>query len=155
MQQMKKTVIGIIVLGFYVVYSIGIRHERPVLSVPSSLSNQTKVNSTTNTKKVVIKPPKLSHALYKDGTFVGNSEYAYYGNVQVSVKVYKGEIVQVNFLNYPHTHSTSVFINQQAMPFLKAEAIKTQNPNKVNIISGATFTSQGFIESLKSALAKA
>jgi len=152
---MKKTFIGLVVLGFYVVYSVGIRHERPVLSAPALLAKSSSNNYSSKTKHIIIKPPQHSQQTYKDGTFSGKSEYAYYGNVQVSVTVAGGEIQQVNFLDYPHTHSTSVFINQQAMPYLKEEAIKTQNPNKVQIISGATFTSQGFIESLKSALNKA
>jgi len=79
---------------------------------------------------------------------------AYYGNVQVRATISGGKITGVTFLQYPHTHSTSVYINQQAMPYLQQEAIKAQGAN-VDIVSGATYTSQAFIQSLGSALAQA
>jgi uncharacterized protein with FMN-binding domain len=45
-------------------------------------------------------------------------------------------------------------INQQAMPMLKQEAIQKQAA-RVDIISGATFTSQAFVQSLTNALDQA
>ncbi len=60
----------------------------------------------------------------------------------------------MQFLQYPDTHSTSVYINQQAMPYLQQEAIQAQSAN-VNIVSGATDTSIAFQQSLASALAQA
>ena len=86
--------------------------------------------------------------------YTGSSADAYYGNVQVSAIISGGKITDVKFLQYPDTHNTSVIINQQAMPYLKQEAIKAQSPN-VQIISGATFTSQAFQQSLQAALSQA
>jgi uncharacterized protein with FMN-binding domain len=74
--------------------------------------------------------------------------------VQVSVVVSGGRISDVKFLQYPNSHSTSVYINQQAMPYLKQETLQAQSAN-VQSITGATFTSYAFIQSLHSALAKA
>lgn len=91
---------------------------------------------------------------YRDGTYTGTVADAYYGSVQVKASVSGGRITDVSFLQYPDTHSESVYINQQAMPYLKQEAIKAQNAN-VDIVSGATFTSQAFIQSLTSALSQA
>lgn len=91
---------------------------------------------------------------YKDGTYAGSVADAYYGNVEVQAVVKNGQISDVKFLQYPDTHSTSVYINQQAMPMLTQEAIAAQSAN-VNIISGATATSEAFIQSLTAALAKA
>jgi len=92
--------------------------------------------------------------MYKDGTYTGSSADAYYGNVQVQAIVSGGKLTDVQFLDYPQSHGTSVYINQQAMPYLTQEAIQAQNAN-VNIISGATFTSQAFVQSLGDALAQA
>jgi len=47
-----------------------------------------------------------------------------------------------------------VVINQQAMPYLQQEAIQAQSSN-VQVISGATYTSQAFIQSLATAFAQA
>ena len=46
------------------------------------------------------------------------------------------------------------YINGQAMPMLTSEAVQVQSAN-VDIVSGATFTSQAFQQSLGSALAQA
>jgi len=72
----------------------------------------------------------------------------------VQVVVQGGKLTDVTFLDYPQTHQTSVYINSQAMPYLKQEAIQAQSAN-VNMVSGATLTSQAFIQSLASALSQA
>ena len=79
---------------------------------------------------------------------------AYYGYVQVQAVVQNGNLADVQFINYPQDRRTSRFINQQATPWLRTEAIQAQSAN-VNIISGATLTSEGFIMSLRSALDQA
>jgi uncharacterized protein with FMN-binding domain len=91
---------------------------------------------------------------YKDGTFTGTSEDAVYGNIKVQVVISNGKITDVIFLDHPGDNRTSDYINSQAMPMLKAEAISAQSAN-VNIISGASDTSMAFQQSLASALASA
>ena len=91
---------------------------------------------------------------YKDGTFTGQSVDAYYGNVQVQATIQGGKISQVKFLDYPHDRRISQAINNQAMPWLNSEAVQVQSAH-VDIISGATFTSEGFQQSLQSALTQA
>lgn len=167
---MKKAIIGLAVVGMLVFYSLAIRHEQPQLSAPQSLtstgSSSTNNNSATTSGSGT--PPSSSSSMsnsmgnssssssgqYKDGSYTGSVADAYYGNVQVKASVSGGRITDVTFLQYPNTHSESVYINQQAMPYLKQEAIKSQNAN-VDIVSGATFTSQAFIQSLTSALSQA
>ncbi len=163
---MKKIFIGLGVLGIYILYSLGIRHQHPLLAKPTSLSggggavannsNNTSNNSSNSNASSSSPAPaaNTTAAAYKDGTYTGSVVNVYYGNVQVSVTISGGKITNVKFLQYPYDHSTSVYINQQAMPYLKQEALQAQNAN-VQVISGATFTSQGFIQSLQSALAKA
>lgn len=157
MQTTKKLIVGIAVFFIFVAYSLGLRHEQPTIAKPQSLENtnstvstSAKSSSTSNASS----PASTSSGQYTDGTYDGSTYNAYYGNVQVSVTVTGGKITAVKFLQYPNTHSTSVFINQQAMPYLQQEAIQAQNAN-VQLISGATYTSQAFIQSLSSALAKA
>ena len=92
--------------------------------------------------------------MYADGTYTGNVADAYYGNMQVQITIQNGKISDVQFLQYPNDRSTSIRKNQMAMPVLKSEAISSQNAN-VDIVSGATATSQAFIQSLSSALSQA
>ena len=88
---------------------------------------------------------------YKNGTYTGPVTNAYYGNVQVQVLIQNGKIANVQFLDFPHDRRTSQEINAQAMPWLTQEAIQAQSAN-INIISGATLTSEAFANSLQSAL---
>jgi uncharacterized protein with FMN-binding domain len=99
----------------------------------------------------VVKDPAI---VYKDGTYTGNVADAYYGNVQVQTTIQGGKIAGVTFLQSPSTHGTSIAINDQAIPYLKQEAIQSQSAN-VDIISGATDTSMAFQQSLAAALAQA
>ena len=56
---------------------------------------------------------------------------------------------------YPDHTNRSVFINQQALPLLEQEALAARYTANIDMISGATYTSQGFVDSLQSALLKA
>ena len=162
---MKKIVLGLGVLGVYLFYSLGIRHQDPVIAKPSSLSHSnnklaastgsgTAGSSSSAPASGAVPAPAATSAKYQDGTYTGDSVNVFYGNVQVAVDITGGVVKQVRFLQYPNSHSTSVMINQQAMPYLIQEAIQAQS-SRVQIISGATFTSEGFQQSLQSALAKA
>lgn len=91
------------------------------------------------------------NALYKDGTYTGSEADAYYGLVQVQAVIQNGKITDVTFLEYPDHRRTSVSINKQAMPWLQQEAIQAQSA-QVDLISGATLTSEAFVQSLQAAL---
>jgi uncharacterized protein with FMN-binding domain len=162
---MKKYGIGIVLFGVLVLYSLGIRHEQPKIATPTSLTSNSPStttsgsgtpppDSTSSTTSAVNTTAQSSSGTYKDGTYAGSTENAYYGNVQVKATISGGKLTSVAFLQYPNTHATSVDINQQAMPYLQQEAIKAQSAN-VQIISGATYTSQAFIQSLQNALSQA
>lgn len=118
--------------------------SQPIATVPSSQTAQS------------APPPKstVASGLYANGTYTGSAANAYYGTVQIQAVVQNGKLASVQFLQYPSDRSTSRYINGQAMPILKSEAIQAQSSN-VNIVSGATDTSQAFQQSLHSALTQA
>lgn len=167
---MKKFIIGLGVLAIFIAYSFWVRHEDPTIARPTSLAaSSTRTGSSTNSGSSADTGSNSSGSMmgqnptmgpgsmtgqYKDGTYTGSVTDAYYGNVQVSAIVSGGKISSVSFLQYPDTHSESVMINRQAMPYLQQEAIQAQNA-QVQIVSGATFTSQAFIQSLSAALSQA
>lgn len=91
---------------------------------------------------------------YKDGEFIGDSVDASYGNVQVKAIIKAGKITDVQFLSHPDGALNSVKINTRAMPLLTQEVIQAQSEN-VDTVSGASYTSKAFKESLNSALAQA
>ena len=98
--------------------------------------------------------PLATVGKYKDGTYTGSVVDVYYGNVQVQTIVLGGNITGVEFLQYPSKQGNSRKINSVAMPILKSEVIKSQSGN-VDMVSGATQTSKGFLKSLSNALAQA
>lgn len=91
---------------------------------------------------------------YTDGSYTGAATDAFYGIVQVKAVVTGGRLVDVQFLQFPNDRSTSREISAQAMPLLTQEAIAAQSA-QVNGVSGATATSDAFVQSLGSALAQA
>jgi len=91
---------------------------------------------------------------YRDGTYTGTDENAYYGRVRVQVTVSNHQIARVKVLNYPSDRRTSRYINSIALPRLEQEVISA-NSASVDTISGATLTSQAYIRSLGNALGQA
>jgi uncharacterized protein with FMN-binding domain len=96
-------------------------------------------------------PAITSQGQYKDGEYTGNLVNAIYGLVQVKAIIQDGHIADVQFLRFPNDRRTSVRINNVAVPWLQSEAIQAQRAN-VDIVSGATLTSEAFIRSLQIAL---
>ncbi len=160
---MKKIFLSAVVIGLFIIYGLSKRENATttqlplqqlptVLTTPSSAPTPTTV--ATPTPGQAAAHPPATQGQYKNGTYTGSTADAYYGNVQVQVTISGGRITAVNFLQYPSDRSTSVYINSQAMPYLQQEAIAAQSA-QVDIVSGATYTSQGFQQSLASALAQA
>jgi uncharacterized protein with FMN-binding domain len=118
-------------------------------ATPSPTPASTPTVSTTATT-----PADVPKGQYKDGTYTGSSENAFYGDVQVQVTVSGGKITDVAFLSYPSDRRQSEEINSRAMPVLKQEAISAQSA-QVDGVSGATDTSEAFVQSLASALSSA
>ena len=96
----------------------------------------------------------LQNGQFKDGTYTGPVVDAFYGLVQVQAVVQNGKIENVQFLQFPNDRRTSVRINSFAVPRLQQEAVQAQSAN-VNLISGATLTSEAFQMSLQYALNQA
>ncbi len=136
----KFLVSGFVIIGF-LLYSFSQRKNRVL-----GTNSVTAVNTLESSLGTI-------NNNYKDGEYTGDVVDAYFGNVQVKVAVQGGRITDVQFLDYPQDRRNSIAINTRAMPHLKAEAIQAQSAS-VDIVSGATATSQAFRESLRSALIK-
>jgi uncharacterized protein with FMN-binding domain len=92
---------------------------------------------------------------YKDGDYSGSTvQAARWGTLQVKAIVRNGQLTDVQVLAYPRSTSTSTRISQSALPILRQEAIQAQTAS-VQIVSGATPTSNAFAQSLQSALSQA
>jgi len=77
-----------------------------------------------------------------------------YGPVQVQITVTDGIITAVDAIEVPMSDRHDQMINSQAVPILNQEAVAAQSAD-IDMVSGATFTSDAYIESLQSALDQA
>lgn len=121
------------------------------ISLPSSAGLVSSNPLPTNSPQVQFQPTTVSQSGYKDGTFKGPEVDAYYGLVQVQATILAGKLANVQFLEFPSDRRTSQEINNIAVPYLQQEAIQAQSA-RVDIISGATLTSEAFMMSLQNAL---
>ena len=99
-------------------------------------------------------PTTSSSSSFKDGTYTGNSEDTPYGTVQIAVVVSGGKITDVKFLLMPNDLGHSQEVTAAAEPLLKEITLQKQSSN-IDFVSGATSTSQGYQQSLQSALDQA
>ena len=77
-----------------------------------------------------------------------------FGNVQVQITVENGQITKSVVTQVPWTDRRDQEINSQAVPILNSEVLSAQSAN-IDMVGGATFTSQGYIQSLQSAIDQA
>ena len=84
-------------------------------------------------------------------TFVGDAASNQYGDVQVQITVQGKHLADVEAVQMPSSHQRSQDISQQAAPLLRQEALQVQSA-QIDLLSGATFTSESYAESLQSAL---
>lgn len=87
------------------------------------------------------------------GTYNGAAVSTRYGTVQVAVVVSNGTITDVKALALPSGGKNAQYSNRSA-PVLRTEALAAQSAD-INIVSGATYTSKGYIQSLQSAIDEA
>jgi uncharacterized protein with FMN-binding domain len=88
------------------------------------------------------------------GTYTGQAVDAFYGLVQVRVTISNGRITDVQPLQLPSDRARSAYISQVAGPMLRSEALQAQSA-KIDVVSGATYTSDAYAQSVESALQQA
>lgn len=87
------------------------------------------------------------------GTAAGPNEQFGYGQLAVKVTVRNGRITSVTVPSLQTAEPTSQQISDQAIPMLTSEVMSAQSLN-INAISGATYTSEAYAQSLQAALNK-
>jgi len=131
-------------------------------SATASSTNSTTDSSNTaapSTSSSATPTPELPTAapapkVAKDQTVVGATAQTRWGPVQVQITVKNGKIVDAVGLQYPNGDRRSLWISEQAVPWLVEETLAEQIAD-VQIIGGATYTSRGWQQSLASAIQKA
>ena len=87
-------------------------------------------------------------------TIAGPVEENRFGPVQVQIQVSGRRITSVKTLELPADRARSAYISSVAGPILTQEALQAQNAS-IHSVSGASYTSDSFAQSLQAALTQA
>lgn len=114
-------------------------------STPSTAATPTPSPSTS------AKQAKKAKQVPTATTVTGQVAQTRWGPVQVQLLVRSGTISKVSVLQYPAGNPRDQEINAYALPILTQETLSAQSA-RIDMVSGATVTSDGYLQSLQSAL---
>ena len=126
-------------------------HLRPAPLLPSSHPATSPAQTPSSTpsshhqQSITAAAPK---------TIVGQTVQTAFGPVQVRIVETAGRLTDITALQVPNDNSHSAQIAAVAVPILRTEALRA-NSARIDVVSGATYTSDGYAQSLQSALDKA
>jgi uncharacterized protein with FMN-binding domain len=111
------------------------------------------VSSGTNTSTGAASPSPTAKSTTTTGTktYTGAAADTRYGPVQVQITVTNGKVVKATAVEYPTQDPRDAEINAYAIPQLQAETVAASSA-RIDMVSGATYTSEGYLQSLQSAL---
>ena len=95
--------------------------------------------------------PDATRPRLADGTATGPLVETPYGPVQIRVTVAAGTITEITEVKLPSEHLHSRWIRANLVPQLRQHVLTAQSAD-VDVVSGATFTGQGYLSSLQAAL---
>jgi uncharacterized protein with FMN-binding domain len=150
------TTLAATIIGVYWLITFKVTPEPndlPVVSTPSPRVTPVAARTTLPAARATVTPPApLVTVAATGGTpFTGALVDTIWGPVQVQIAVSGGKIVDVEALRLPSDRSRSARISQYSAPILRSEAIQAQSA-RVDVVSGATYTSRAYAQSLDSAL---
>ena len=116
----------------------------------SSSSSSSAGSSGTSSSSSAASPSSSAAS----GTVTGTVADTRWGPVQVQITVTGGSITNVSVVQYPNSNGKDQEINARALPILIQETLKAQSAS-IDMVSGATYTSDGYVTSLQSALDQA
>jgi len=141
-----------IVIAATIAGTAGVLAFHPHAVVPAATAAST-ASKTTTSAAAATSSSGASSGSTGSGTATGDAIDTRYGAAQVRVTVSGGKIVKIEALqlqsNDPHSQQISSF----AAPQLEQEVLAAQSAN-VDAVSGATFTSASYVQSVQSALDK-
>jgi uncharacterized protein with FMN-binding domain len=126
----------------------------PETSVSSTASSQAATPAPTTTSGAATTPtatPSTPTTASATKVITGSVEDTRYGPMQVQVTFDGSKITAVKVLQAPNDDRRSASINEQATPILEQEVLSSQSAN-VDTVSGATYTSDGYKQSVQSAI---
>ena len=131
----------------------GTSSSGPIAATPAPVASGSKTATATPAPTKAASNGSGNGSGKGSGTFTGAVVQNPFGQVQVQITMVAGKITDVTALQLP-THGRSGFISQDVAPILQGEALAAQSAN-IDLVSGATYTSDAYAQSLQSAIDKA
>ena len=126
------------------VAAAGVVQPGPSTAGTAALPARSRRPATAPARKAPAPAPTTSNV---NGASIGTP----YGPVQVQLTLRGGRVTRSQAITFPNDSSQSQQINSQAIPILNGEAQQAQNA-RIDTVSGATYTSAGYQQSMQSAL---
>ncbi len=152
-----STLSALVLLFAYSTSTSGPQATRAPSSIYSSSSSgpsTTESTGGTGASEPSSGPTPSGSSTSGDKSVTGSVARTQWGPVQVQLKVNNGKITDVSVIQYPNGNGKDQEINSQALPVLTQETVDAQSAD-IDMVSGATVTSNGYLESLQSALDQA
>lgn len=119
-----------------------------------AISSDSTTTAPASTTSGAAPPKKTTKATTRTTTVTGSVAQTQWGPVQVQLTVTGSKITGVSVIQYPNGNPKDAEINGYALPILTRETISAQSAT-IDMVSGATVTSGGYLQSLQSALDQA
>lgn len=146
---MKKTLFILIVVALLGILA--------AVVVPGSRRTSAAATTTSKTTTGTATTPSTTTAssgTYKDGSYTGTTASNYFDNIQVAIVISGGKITDITTPTLYGDTGRSQSINSYAVPQLKDQALSSQSAS-IDGVSGASYTTQAYEQSLQSALDQA
>jgi uncharacterized protein with FMN-binding domain len=135
-----------------VVVAVTLRsHDKPETSRPSAVPPPTGPTTVTGPTEPTGPTSSPNPVHYRAGTVTGDRAHTDYGDVRVRVTVARHRIVRVEAVELPHGNPMDLQVSRPAVRTLERRVVQAQSSD-VDTVSGATYTSIGYLTSLQSAL---
>lgn len=149
---MRKGIVAILAVA--IIGVLGIYGEsKPGSAHQASPAQNTAVQASQAQPDQTSSAPQTSSS-YKDGTYTGREVNTVYGPVQIQAIISGGHIVDVKFVTMPDDLGHTQEVTNESGPLLEQETLAKQSA-KIDFVTGATQTSEGYQQSLQSALDQA
>lgn len=155
------TVLGLVALLSFKSHgtAVGAANALPSAALPGAGTSTSSPRQPTSTSAPPTPAGTSTHARTKTApranrTVTGDAIQTPYGVVQVKITLSGSKITNARFAQLTANDGRSAQINSQAAPILLQQTLSAQS-GQIDGVSGASYTSQGYYQSLQSALDKA
>jgi uncharacterized protein with FMN-binding domain len=147
-----STVTAVVLLFSYHTSTSATFAASPLVQLPVSPASPSSPGSTSPSRS----PSKSgsSTSTSSPATYTGGVADTRWGPVQVQITVQGGKVTASQAVQYPQNNGRDAEINGFALPILNQEVVQQQSAS-IDTVSGATVTSDGYLQSLQSAIDQA